>query len=90
MATISNKTKSQINEATKLFIDGLKNSTWDFHTDWGFNIPGRYMGLMMDKWVGPMYEKGLGNLKQLADNEYIINSKGIGCRSLPATNLSNA
>ena len=43
--------------------------TWRFHTDWGYNIVGRYMGLMMDKWVGPMYAKGLDNLKQLAESE---------------------
>ena len=44
--------------------------TWYFTTDWGrFNIPGRYMGLMMDKWVGSTYAEGLENLKQLVESE---------------------
>lgn len=41
--------------------------TWSFETEWGFNPIGRYMGLMMDKWVGEFYEKGLNNLKQLIE-----------------------
>ncbi len=39
---------------------------------WGFdanldNLVGRYMGLMMDKWVGADYERGLANLKNRAE-----------------------
>ncbi len=43
--------------------------TWGFESDWGYNILGRYMGLMMDRWVGSEYEKGLNSLKQLAESE---------------------
>lgn len=43
--------------------------TWGFETDWGNNLIGRYMGLMMDKWVGAEYDKGLAKLKQLAEGE---------------------
>ena len=50
-------------------MDGATRLTWSFETDWGNNLVGRYMGLMMDKWVGNEYEKGLQNLKQLAENE---------------------
>ena len=28
---------------------------------------GRYMGLMMDEWVGADYERGLERLKELAE-----------------------
>ena len=41
--------------------------TWKFQTDWGFNLMGRYMGLMMDEWVGGQYEHGLEKLKILAE-----------------------
>ncbi|MBX2869904.1 MAG: SRPBCC family protein [Acidiferrobacterales bacterium] len=42
---------------------------WHFNTQWGYNPIGRYMGLMMDKWVGSAYEDGLVNLKNLVESE---------------------
>jgi len=39
--------------------------TWAFDTDFGFDLFGRYMGLLMDRWVGSDYETGLGNLAEL-------------------------
>lgn len=50
-------------------LDGRTRLTWGFETEWGNNLIGRYMGLMMDKWVGNEYEKGLAKLKQLAESE---------------------
>ncbi len=41
--------------------------TWGFDTDFGFNLIGRYMGLMMDSFVGKDFEKGLGRLKTLVE-----------------------
>ena len=41
--------------------------TWGLKADMGMNPIGRYMGLMMDKWVGADYEKGLSNLKTLLE-----------------------
>ena len=41
--------------------------TWGLKTDMGNNPIGRYMGLMMDRWVGADYEKGLNNLKTLIE-----------------------
>jgi uncharacterized protein YndB with AHSA1/START domain len=41
--------------------------TWDLDTDVGSNLPMRYFGLFMDHMVGPDYEKGLDNLKRLAE-----------------------
>jgi carbon monoxide dehydrogenase subunit G len=49
--------------------NGATDITWNFKTEWGFNILGRYMGLMMDDLVGTEYEKGLSNLKQLVESE---------------------
>lgn len=36
---------------------------WQFVGDMGMNPIGRWMGLMMDTWVGGDYERGLANLK---------------------------
>ena len=47
--------------------NGKTTITWDLDTDMGMNPIGRYMGLMMDKWVGGDYEKGLANLKALVE-----------------------
>ncbi|KMW58986.1 hypothetical protein AIOL_003967 [Candidatus Rhodobacter oscarellae] len=41
--------------------------TWGFVTDTGYNPMARYMGMMMDRWVGADYETGLGNLKSLVE-----------------------
>ena len=48
--------------------EGGTKVTWGFETDLGNNIMWRYFGLMMDRWVGTEYEKGLANLKQLVEN----------------------
>lgn len=42
--------------------------TWGFTTDTGMNPLMRWMGLMMDRWVGADYEKGLARLKSLAES----------------------
>ena len=48
-----------VGEATKV--------TWTLDADMGAGPIGRWMGLMMDDWVGADYEKGLGNLKALVE-----------------------
>lgn len=47
--------------------DGKTEVTWGFDSDMGMNPIGRYMGLMMEDWIGPDYEKGLSNLKALVE-----------------------
>ena len=42
--------------------------TWSFTTDFGYDLLGRYLGLMFDDWIGADYEAGLGNLKALAED----------------------
>ena len=37
--------------------------TWTLDADMGINPVGKFFGVMMDKMVGPDYEKGLNNLK---------------------------
>ena len=41
--------------------------TWGLKADMGAGAMGRWMGLMMDDWVGADYERGLSNLKALIE-----------------------
>ena len=41
--------------------------TWAFDTDLGLNPIARWFGLMMDKMIGPDFEKGLENLKVVSE-----------------------
>ena len=43
--------------------------TWGFNTDLGLNPVSRYFGLMFDGWIGPDYEQGLANLKELSESD---------------------
>jgi len=42
--------------------------TWAVDVDLGMNPVNRYFGLMLEKMVGPDYERGLWGLKRLAEN----------------------
>lgn len=46
---------------------GATTVTWTLDTDMGAGPIGRWMGLMMDSWVGGDYEQGLQNLKALVE-----------------------
>lgn len=48
--------------------DGGTRVTWAFDANLDTFI-GRYMGLMMDKWVGADYERGLARLKEVAESQ---------------------
>jgi effector-binding domain-containing protein len=41
---------------------------WSYDQDMGLNIIGRYFGLMMDKMLGPDYESGLADLKEMIED----------------------
>ncbi len=41
--------------------------TWTFDGDMGNNPIGRYFGLFMEDMLGPQYEEGLGNLKNMLE-----------------------
>ena len=50
--------------------------TWSFSGDMGNDIIGRYMGLLMDRFMGAFFEKGLENLEkaaQLNSNKVEVN-----------------
>lgn len=46
---------------------GATTVTWTLDTDMGAGPVGKWMGLMMDRWVGADYEAGLANLKALIE-----------------------
>lgn len=46
--------------------NGTKIS-WSFDSDLGMNPIARFFGLMMEKFIGPDYEKGLANLKEMCE-----------------------
>jgi hypothetical protein len=43
--------------------------TWGLLADMGLNPVGRYIGLMMDRWVGADYQRGLERLKEIVEAE---------------------
>ena len=49
-------------------VDGGTRVTWEFEANLD-SFVGRYMGLMMDSWVGADYEQGLANLKEIAETD---------------------
>lgn len=57
--------------ATGKFIltkaDSGTKITWSMDSDMGMNPIGRIFGLFMDKMMGPDFEKGLANLKEVAE-----------------------
>ena len=48
-------------------VSGNTTVTWGMKADMGSGPIGRWMGLMMDDWVGADYEKGLASLKALVE-----------------------
>lgn len=56
--------------------------TWTLDTDFSGSLVGRYFGLVLDRMVGPDYEKGLAQLKAVAESTTPANSPPI---SAPAT-----
>jgi len=51
--------------------------TWALDVDLGMNPVNRYFGLMLEKMVGPDYEKGLWGLKRLAESLPRIDFSGL-------------
>jgi len=43
--------------------------TWTYDADMGGNLIGKYFGLFMDGMLGPFYEDGLSNLKEVAESK---------------------
>ena len=50
-------------------VNGGSNVTWGFQVDFGNDVIGRYVGLMLGTMVGNQYQKGLENLKKVITQE---------------------
>ena len=51
--------------------------TWGFDSEHGLNPIARYLGLMLDDWIGPEYEQGLASLKALSENLPVTSIEGL-------------
>jgi len=52
-------------------------ATWALDTDLGWNPVSRYFGLFFDRMIGPDFEKGLVNLKALAEKQPKVDLTGL-------------
>lgn len=50
--------------------------TWQFDTDFGWDLFGRYVGLMLDGMIGVAYDKGLRTLKQRIESDRPVDAAG--------------
>lgn len=64
--------------------------TWGMDADMGAGPVGRYFGLMMDKWVGADYEKGLSGLKTFAEALPKDDFAGLQVETIEATPVTVA
>lgn len=49
--------------------DGGTRVAWSFVSDAGYNPIARWFGLMLDRWVGADFEKGLANMQRTLSNK---------------------
>jgi effector-binding domain-containing protein len=49
-------------------VEGGTKITWTLDSDMGMNPKNKYFGLIMDKLLGPMYEKGLAAIKKICES----------------------
>ena len=49
--------------------NGVTRVSWSFLGDMGNNPVARWIGLMMDRMLGPKLEKGLNNMKKYLENQ---------------------
>ncbi len=50
-------------------LGGGTRVTWAFDTEFGDDLAARFLGLVLPRWIGEDYEKGLANLKALAEGK---------------------
>lgn len=66
---------------------------WSFDTEFGYNLPMRYFGLLFDRLIGADYEKGLARLKALAEADAAQPAPGakleITLEEVPAVDLAS-
>lgn len=69
---------------------GGTQTTWSCDVDMGAGPVGRWFGLMMDKWIGTDYAKGLENLKTFAESLPRDDFAGLDVQQIDATPLTVA
>jgi effector-binding domain-containing protein/uncharacterized protein YndB with AHSA1/START domain len=67
---------SSVGESTHL--------TWRFEGDFGTNLLGRYFGLMMDRFIGADYAKGLARLKNYVEQLPAADFSGLDLKIIEA------
>jgi len=50
-------------------VEAGSRVTWGLDSAFGYDILGRYFGLLFERLIGPDYELGLANLKSLAESQ---------------------
>jgi effector-binding domain-containing protein len=70
--------------------NGGTQLTWTFDTDFGFNILGRYWGLLLNRQLGPLYAQGLTSLKRITEELPKVDWSGleIGITEVPSTTIA--
>jgi uncharacterized protein YndB with AHSA1/START domain len=58
--------------------------TWSLDTDFPGSLVGRYFGLVLDRMVGPDYEKGLAQLQVVAESTMPANAPPISAPAVAA------
>lgn len=73
-------------------VDGGTRVTWGFDTDFGWNLIGRYWGILLDRQLGPIYAQGLANLKRVAEELPDVDWSGmeIGITDVASTTIAYA
>jgi effector-binding domain-containing protein/uncharacterized protein YndB with AHSA1/START domain len=61
--------------------------SWIFDADFNGNVLGRYFGMMMDRMLGPQYEKGLQGLKQVVEAKPVYDFSGFSVEDVEAQNV---
>ncbi len=76
--------------------EGVTTVSWGMKMDMGLNPMGKFIGLTMDGMLGPDFEKGLANLKELCENMPVvepkptIDAKVVTVESLPIYSIKDS
>ncbi len=61
--------------------------SWVFDADFNGDILGRYFGMMMDSMLGPQYETGLNNLKNLVEAQPVYDFSGFSIENVESQHV---
>ncbi|MFC3195322.1 SRPBCC family protein [Marinicella sediminis] len=61
--------------------------SWTFDVDFNGNVLGRYFGIMMERMLGPQYEMGLTNLKNLVEAKPVYDFSGFSVEQVSSQNV---